>query len=224
MRLLAEAFDGTAQRGATLPIFYDEYGVETRIPAPKARLYTGKEGARTKPVDEATQAAYYREALELAFCQPNVAALLFFHVVDEPQLDRWQSGLYFAGGTPKPSLRPVRDAVRQTNGGVVAHCPGLRLAVKATVAAPRADELGAARVPFRLTCQIDCAYSARLERVMSGRTVVTAEGQALAKVPSRVRFPAAKVHPGLHRVVVKLVAPVNPGTPIVRKTTVFRIR
>ena len=63
--LLAEAFDGTAQPGSTLPILYDEFGVESEIPADKAPLYTGAEPATTKPVDEATQAAYYRRALEL---------------------------------------------------------------------------------------------------------------------------------------------------------------
>src|SRR5438105_5023121 len=57
--LLGEAFDGTAQRGSTLPIVYDEFGVESRIPSAKASLYTGTEPATTKPVDERTQAEYY---------------------------------------------------------------------------------------------------------------------------------------------------------------------
>ena len=43
--LLGKAFDGTAQRGSKLPIFYGEYGVETTIPADKAHLYTGSENA-----------------------------------------------------------------------------------------------------------------------------------------------------------------------------------
>ena len=39
--LLGTAFDGTAQAGSTLPILYDEYGVESQIPAAKAALYSG---------------------------------------------------------------------------------------------------------------------------------------------------------------------------------------
>src|SRR5262245_19002971 len=39
--LLGQAFDGTAQPGSTLPILYDEYGVESDIPDTKASLYTG---------------------------------------------------------------------------------------------------------------------------------------------------------------------------------------
>ena len=44
--------------------------------------------SRATPVDEATQADYYRRAIELAACQPNVAGLLLFHSHDEPDLDR----------------------------------------------------------------------------------------------------------------------------------------
>ena len=61
--LLGTAFDGTAQRGSTLPILYDEFGIETQIPADKASLYTGTEPATTKPVDEATQAQMYQQAM-----------------------------------------------------------------------------------------------------------------------------------------------------------------
>ena len=44
-------------------------------------------------VGEETQARYYAKALQLAACQPNVVGLLFFHVSDETDLDRWQSGV-----------------------------------------------------------------------------------------------------------------------------------
>ena len=43
--LLGQAFDGTAQRGSTLPIVYDEYGVETTLARSKAPLYVGNEPA-----------------------------------------------------------------------------------------------------------------------------------------------------------------------------------
>jgi hypothetical protein len=50
--LLDEAF------GPGLPVLYSELGVETRIPPRRRRLYEGEEPAT--PVDEATQADYYR--------------------------------------------------------------------------------------------------------------------------------------------------------------------
>ena len=40
----------------------------------------------------------------MSFCQPNVVGLLIFHAFDETALDRFQSGLYYADGTPKSSL------------------------------------------------------------------------------------------------------------------------
>ena len=101
--LLDEAF------GPGLPVLYSELGVETRIPPAKAGLYEGEEPGR--PVDEATQADFYRRAIKLAACQENVAGLLLFHSHDEPVLTGFQSGVYYADGTPKASLEPVRTAI-----------------------------------------------------------------------------------------------------------------
>ena len=65
-------------------------------------------------MDEATQADYYRRAIELAACQANVVGLLLFHSHDEPALRGFQSGVYYADGTPKRSLTPVREAATST--------------------------------------------------------------------------------------------------------------
>jgi hypothetical protein len=113
--LLGEAFDGTAQQGSDLPLLYGEIGVETAIPAAKQALYEGVEVAPT--TTEAAQAAAYRRALELALCQPNVIGVLFFHLLDEPQLEGWQSGVRYAGGTPKSSHDAVADAARAARDG-----------------------------------------------------------------------------------------------------------
>jgi hypothetical protein len=115
------AFDGTAQRGSTLPILYDEFGVQTRAEPVKRSIYTN--AARPSAgdaVDEQTQGRYYRQALQLVACQPTVVGLLFFHVSDEADLDRWQSGVYYADDTPKTSLPTVREAAR--GGTLVNRC------------------------------------------------------------------------------------------------------
>jgi hypothetical protein len=104
--LLNEAF------GPGLPVLYSELGVETKIPPAKASLYEGEEVG--DPVDEPTQADYYRDAIELAACQPNVAGLLLFHSHDEPALPGFQSGVYYVDGSPKSSMEPVRDAAERT--------------------------------------------------------------------------------------------------------------
>jgi hypothetical protein len=112
--LLGRAFDGTAQKGTTLPIVYDEYGVDSQIPDSKRSFYGGTEPATTKPVTEGVQAAYYDEALRMAACQPTVRGFLIFHVTDETDHNRWQSGVYYADGTPKAS----RPLVKATMGAV----------------------------------------------------------------------------------------------------------
>ncbi|MFL5927454.1 MAG: hypothetical protein ACJ77E_11020 [Gaiellaceae bacterium] len=104
--LLRDAFGGTAQPGASLPIVYGEYGVETAIPHDKAYLYTGREV--TSPVDEETQARFYDEAIRMAEAQPTVRMLFLFHVVDETRLEGLQSGTRYADGSPKASEAPVR--------------------------------------------------------------------------------------------------------------------
>ena len=118
---LGKAFDGTAQKGGTLPILYGEYGVESAIPAAKASAYTGTESAPT--VDEATQGSYYAQAFRLAQCQPNVIGVMIFHVVDESALGAWQSGPFYADYTPKSSLQTIHDAAVAAESGAGATCP-----------------------------------------------------------------------------------------------------
>jgi hypothetical protein len=120
VRLLGRAFDGTHQRGSTLPIVYDEFGVQTEQPDDKRLLYADQgQPSADDAVDEATQGRFYRRALELAACQPNVVGLLFFHVSDEADLDRWQSGVYYADDTPKSDFRSVRSAALAARAGTL---------------------------------------------------------------------------------------------------------
>lgn len=96
--------------GRLLPIVYGEYGVETTVPPAHASAYTGNEVV--VPVDPGTQARYYADAIGLASCQPDVLALYLFHVIDENKLEGLQSGVYYADGTPKPSLEAVRHVIK----------------------------------------------------------------------------------------------------------------
>jgi hypothetical protein len=117
--LLGTAFDGTAQLGSKLPIFYDEYGIESQIPRRMRRLYHGVEPSTTKPVPLSIQEDYYDEALTMAACQPTVRAIFLFHVTDETDLNRWQSGIYYPNGTPKPARRVVKETIAQIRSGAV---------------------------------------------------------------------------------------------------------
>ena len=92
----------------------------------------GTEPATTKPVDERQQAASYDLGLRLAFCQPTVGGILLFHSQDETAFSSWQSGVYYADGTPKASFWAVRDSLDRARGGSIAHCDGLALDVRLT--------------------------------------------------------------------------------------------
>jgi hypothetical protein len=124
--LLARAFDGTAQRWDGLPVYYTEFGVQTVVPAAHRDAYTDlKSPLAADAVDPQTQARYYREALELAACQPTVRGLFVFHTFDEPDLAGWQSGLFYADQKPKPSLPAFREAAAEAREAKLTHCSGV---------------------------------------------------------------------------------------------------
>jgi hypothetical protein len=123
VKLLSDAFRGTAQRGASMPILYGEYGVQTEIPFDKLGAYTNLDvPSAADAVSETMQGVYYTRAIKLAYCQPTVAGLLFFHVSDEPDLDRWQSGLFYADDTPKSDLALVKTTAQAAQAGTLT-CP-----------------------------------------------------------------------------------------------------
>ena len=45
--------------------------------------------------------------------------LLFFHVSDEAQLERLQTGVFYADDTPKASLEPVARAAHAAEAGQI---------------------------------------------------------------------------------------------------------
>jgi hypothetical protein len=198
--VLGAAFDGTAQKGSTLPILYDEFGIETQIPAEKAPLYTGTEPVTTKPVDETVQAQMYLQAMQMTFCQPTVMGLLLFHVQDEPALSAWQSGEFYVDGSPKTSLYPVRSAAYGVRRGIVAACPGLLLTPKLVIRTGKPAKTG---TKVFLTCSLDCTYTVTLDN----RPLA---GTAVGKVPKTLLFKGA-LPPGVHRVTAQGTVPVNTG-------------
>jgi hypothetical protein len=197
---------GDAFGAYDMPIWYDEFGVESQIPAQLDTAYTGVEPTTVHPVSEATQAEYYRQAVELAFCQPNVKALMLFHTVDEREHAGWQSGLYYAqSSTPKASLAPTRLALQESRRGVVTHCDGLELPVT-----PRIRQAGAT---VTLSCAIDCDYTAELYR--GTKLLRGVRGRAIGGVKKRLSLVVPKPK-APYRVRLTAVNPVNPAPSLPR--------
>jgi hypothetical protein len=59
------------------------------------------------------QAEQLRDAIELAYCQPAVAAFFNFELVDERRLSGWQSGVLWADWTRKPSFATFETAIKE---------------------------------------------------------------------------------------------------------------
>ncbi len=98
------------QKGGGLPLSLNEMGIQTDEQS--APGYTGIEvsangagGVFGKYATQSYQANYYRGVLAKLACDPNVRLINIFHLVDEPDLEGWQSGLYEVGTTaPVPKL------------------------------------------------------------------------------------------------------------------------
>jgi hypothetical protein len=216
VKTLGQAFDGTKQLGSQIPIVYDEYGIQSTIPKSKRKKYTHAEQASTKPVAPTVQGERYKEAIGLAFCQPTVQAMFLYHAFDEPDLGRWQSGLYYVDHTAKPSLSIVRDAFSQVSRGVIARCPGMRLAVHADVTFPSPRKAASAgkrgsAIQFQVRCDLDCRYTSGVNSVATGESVLASVGQVVGGKVRTIKLPARALPKGQYRVVVSLVAAVNPG-------------
>lgn len=215
---LGQAFDGTGQRGSDLPIVYDEYGVQSQIPLEKQSHYVQQASpAAADAVPEELQASYYRAALEIAFCQPTVTDLLFFHTVDESDLRRWQSGLFYPDLTPKTSFGPVRDAVVLARRGILAQCPGLAVdAEPIRVEFPDKTTLPSHNRRWRVVagCVQDCVFLARLEKLPRGSTTFARSGILVGGTVRTLALPARRVARGTYRITLRLTARVNPGVPV----------
>ncbi len=216
--LLGAAFDGTAQPGSELPIFYGEFGVESDIPSGKASLYTGAEPAVTRPVSETTQAAFYEQALALAFCQPTVDGVLLFLSRDERARPGWQSGIHYTDGTPKTSKPRVTESLDRTTGGSITRCPGVELPVRTSYlrfGTRSAAKRGVFRVSFR--CDLDCRYWVRLENAATHSTKLARKGSAEVGELVQADLGTRRLKAGTYRYTIRLIHPVNPAPATVRQ-------
>ena len=128
-----DAFHGTGQPtfeeagmpngpARTLKLRLNEVGWQVSIPPASRGAYFGKESVVT--TDEGTQAAVYGNLIPILACDPSVESLLFFNLVDEANLDRWQSGLMRADWTKRPSYAIVKGAIAAGQ----TRCTGRRVA------------------------------------------------------------------------------------------------
>jgi len=151
LSVMSEAFGGTAQRIPQngLPIWYLETGYQTSIPADKAGAYDGGFENWPGPVPDVAagtavdQGKQLTDSLRLMYCQAHVEAIFNFLLRDEPEMAGWQSGVFWADGSPKGSLGAYRSVISEVNEGrvncgAVLGAPGVAPVATRTPAAGRA--------------------------------------------------------------------------------------
>ena len=106
--------EGVATTGpGTLGIVVDEFGWQVRIGDRLASHYTREE---TVPaISEADQARHYSEVVRKLSCNAAVTDVMVFHLVDERDLHRLQTGLLRIDGSKRPSYGAVRAAIARAS-------------------------------------------------------------------------------------------------------------
>ncbi len=253
-----DAFNGTAQstfaepgRSVVLPALrlrIAEVGWQVGVVPSAQGAYVGTENVPT--TDEAAQATNYAEAVRALACDPAVRSLLFFGLVDEPDLSRWQAGLVRADGTPRPSYAAVKETLAATGG----NCTGVTTSWKHTTIVSG----GTAKFPTRKVLpktfrawgftvgvkedatfvaglyRLPRAPAARQWRTMINRSLAGARpvtirpalrltGRAKAPFGRSVTFKKLKLRPGYYVYAVRLAAEMNPKRTTFAMGKFFRV-
>jgi hypothetical protein len=220
---------------STLRFMLAEVAVQVRVLDALASQYTYAENV---PVaDEAWQAKAYPSLLRAFACDPSVADVLLFLLIDQQDLRRFQSGLLRIDGSARPSFASVRDAVANLGCGLrptwrhTSRVIGARGTFASQATYPALQSV----FGLTVTAAEDATAKAGLLRVGGPNAPTGAKGLAAAldRLPGsagprltdtavvKARFsPRLEVHgrvrPGFYRFVVRLRALVNPS-----RTSVF---
>jgi hypothetical protein len=241
-----DAFHGTAQPTFEdgLRLNLDETGWQTAPPPDHAGAYSGSEVSDT--TDEATQAQIYGDVIRYLACDPSVQDVLFYRLLDESDLSRWQSGLLRADGTPKPSVDSVRQALAETGGRcsgaprVFRHATSV-IGARATFQISRKPARATA-FSFTITADENATATGRIVRVGSPKglssaqrnalsssfdsangSVASADGRIQARWAPVVKFPQHRLKPGWYVYAVKVSAELNADRSSTFVSGAFRV-
>jgi hypothetical protein len=229
-----DAFHGTAQRTFEqgLKMKLDEIGWQVAVQPSAQGSYFGAESV--KPTSEATQASIYAALLRQVACDPSVDAVLFFGLQDEPDLERWQSGLMRADGTKRASYDSVKATLAQTGGRCTGRMHGWRHSmdlegVNATF--PRLGRLPSRANSWSLVARAeeDALFDAGIHRFNGrrGARVLGTAGLLEGHKGRLVRLPSRRLSPGRYVFSIRFRAAMNPARTerlTGRPFTVYRAR
>ena len=241
-----DAFRGTAQptfaeagkvtSKAALPplrIRLNEVGWQVGIVPDSQHAYYGRESV-TRVADERFQADTYAALIPYFACDSSVRSMLYYGLVDEPDLDLWQAGLIRADATRRPSFTTVRSALsrglarcnrrptrwRHTNKvvGATARFGERRRSASETswtfvAASEEASLFRAAMYRLhgrRLSASQRKRFRAAVGVRRSPKPVFSARGKARAHAGTFVRFPRKRLARGSYVFAIRMSAEMNP--------------
>jgi hypothetical protein len=242
-----DAFHGTgqpifAERGrpvskAGLPpltVRLNEVGWQVAIPPASQGAYYGVESV-PRLADERFQADTYAALVPYYACDASVHSMLYYGLVDEPDLDRWQAGLIRADRTRRPSFTTVRSALSRGLTRCKGRAKTWRHTTKVVGATARFGErrrsaadknwsfsasaeesslvTGAMyRLPGRrMSAALRKRLLAAVGRRRTPKPVFSLRAKARAHLGTFIRFPPRRVAAGSYVFAIRLRAEMNPA-------------
>ena len=244
-----DAFRGTGQptfgegRPGRLKFRLDEVGWQVNVAPSAAHAYRGSENVPT--TDEQTQAGIYGGLIAHLACDPTVRSVLFFGLIDEPVLERWQAALLRADGSPRPAYDVVKQTIERTKG----RCTGRTRVWRHTESVigaraifprvrgslPRSNRAWRFRVTAQESARINAGLfrlrrPARVDRraitrsLTRGAGLLRAGGVAKAYRKPYVKLPARSLQSGWYVYGVRLTAETNARRAATFVGRPFRVR
>ena len=240
-----DAFAGTGQPTVEdgLRLRIGETGWQVGVVPSAAASYHGAENV---PVtDEAAQAEIYGQLVRRAACDPAIAAVHLFGLVDEPDLDRFQAAFLRADGSRRPAFDAVRAALAETGGRCTGTPVTWRHATTVVGGAASFGDLGPSfwkrtAWSFGVTAAEEATFRAGIHRIPTKPKRHAAALRALQATPApaalaaagtvrahwtpRVVFPSRRLGRGTYVYRVELAATMNPARTSVFVSRPFVVR
>jgi hypothetical protein len=238
-----DAFHGTGQPTFAegpgtggLTFMIDEFGWQVAVEPALAPRYTGTENVPT--IGEPEQARIYSDVIARLACDPTVSDALVFHLIDEVDLNRFQSGLLRVDGSERPSFDSARAAIAAASSCGAPHLWTHTTGVLGAAATFDVHDVSAGAGVFGLSVTaaepaegragiFRVAEQREIERSLAGvsaaQPLLAASKLVHAGYTPRFEF-RGRLRPGLYVYAVRLAAEMNPSRTQTLVSGVFRVR
>jgi hypothetical protein len=229
-----------------LRIRLNEVGWQVGVPSASMHAYYGRESV-ARLADERSQADIYAALIPYFACDASIRSMLYYGLVDEPDLDRWQAGMIRADGTRRPSFGTVRSALSRNLARCARRPTRWRHTTKVVGATARfgerrrsasdtswsfvaaSEEASTFRAAmYRLKRRgLSAAKRTQLRAAVGVRRtpkpVFSARGKVRAHLGTFIRFPRKRLAPGYYVFAIRMAAEMNPARKAVLVSKPFAV-